>query len=259
MLPFAIDRQSVIPLYYQIQQRVLEKIRTGELKAGDSLPSEQEISRHLGVSRMTAHQALKSLCTLGVTYSVQGKGTFVSGMKLEKNFRQVRSFTEEMEALGFRPRSKVLAFETIPAPEDVAGALGIPREEPVLTLRRVRLAGAAPLGIECSHLPALLCPGLMKVFDPRTSLYRTLWERYGIQMRFADEIVEVGLAASEEARLLRTAKGSPLFLFTRISYVQDGQPVEYVKSAYRADRYKIVNRLTRLNREFWAPLTRQAG
>src|SRR6266436_5551613 len=79
-----LDRQSVVPLYYQIQQSLLGRIRSGELVVGAPMPSEQEIATRLGVSRMTARQALKSLCSLGVAYSQRGKGTFVSRFKLEK-------------------------------------------------------------------------------------------------------------------------------------------------------------------------------
>src|SRR3977135_843998 len=97
-----LDRQSVVPLYYQIQQSLLGQIRAGELVAGAPMPSEQEIATRLGVSRMTARQALKSLCSLGVAYSQRGKGTFVSVGKLEKNIRAVLSFTDDMAACGAR-------------------------------------------------------------------------------------------------------------------------------------------------------------
>jgi len=110
-----LDRQSVVPLYYQIQQSLLRQIRAGELVAGSPMPSEQEIATRLGVSRMTARQALKSLCSLGVAYSQRGKGTFVSRTKVEKNSRQVLSFSKEMEARGSRTRSKVLTFELVSA------------------------------------------------------------------------------------------------------------------------------------------------
>jgi len=59
---------------------------------------------------MTARQALKSLCDLGVTYSQRGKGTFVSEIKLEKSFRQVLSFSEEMQAT--RPLSRTDPADT---------------------------------------------------------------------------------------------------------------------------------------------------
>lgn len=255
MLSLAINRHSVIPIYYQIQQRLLEQIQAGARKAGDPIPSEQAISAQLGVSRMTARHALKSLCDLGLAYSVRGKGTFVSGMKLQKNFRQVQSFSEEMAALGLQPGSRVLAFDTIPAPAETAEWLCLSPGEQVIRLRRVRLASSSPMGVECSYLPLQLCPNLIKTFDPHASLYQTLSAQHGIQLFFADEVLEAGLANAEEARLLGIRKRSPVFLFTRTSYVQDGRPIEFVKSTYRADRYKVVSRLTRLTREVLVPRT----
>jgi GntR family transcriptional regulator len=240
----ALDRRSVVPLYYQIQQHLLDQIRAGVLKPGELIPSEQEISDRLRISRMTARQALKSLCDLGVTYSQRGKGTFVSAIKLEKNSRQVLSFSEEMQASGSRPRSKVLSFEVAAAAPDVANALRLPPGEKVVSLRRVRMTASSPMGLEWSRLPLRLCPDLLETFDPNRSLYQTLFESYGVQIIAADEVVEAGLASAEEAKLLRFAVGSPVFFFTRTAYVQSGQPVEYVKSTYRGDRFKLVNRLT---------------
>ena len=239
-----LDRHSVVPLYYQIQQNLLQDIRAGRWKPGKPLPSEEVISKRLRVSRMTARQALKSLCSLGVAYSQRGKGTFVSEIKLEKNFRQVQSFTEEMEARGSRPHSNLISSEVVPAGAEVAEALSLSPEERVIRIRRVRVADTLPMGVETTCLPQLLCPDLPDKFDPRTSLYRTLAQVYGIHIVQADEVVEAGLANSEEARLLGIRKGSPVFLFTRTSFVEGGKAVEYVKSAFRGDRYKITNRLT---------------
>jgi GntR family transcriptional regulator len=240
-----LDRHSVVPLYYQIQQGLLASIRAGRLKPGTLIPSEEDISRRLRVSRMTARQALKSLCSLGVAYSQRGKGTFVSGVKLEKNIRQVLSFSQEMVARGARPRSKVIAFTVQPAETDVAEALGLRPKETIYFLRRVRMDGSLSMGVETAYLPRQLYPGLLEKFDPRTSLYQALSRLYGIDIAIADEVVEAALAGAEEARLLHVEKGSPVFVFTRTSYIDSGKPVEYVKSIFRADRYKLVNRLTR--------------
>jgi len=114
----------------------------------------------------------------------------------------------------------------------------------VISLRRVRMAGTSPMGIEWSRLPQKLCPDLLQTFKPATSLYKTLAEHYGIEIALADEVVEVGLAGPDEVRPLRINKGRPIFLFTRTSYVQNGQPVEYVTSIYRGDRYRLVSRST---------------
>ena len=66
------------------------------------------------------------------------------------------------------------------------------------------------------------------------------------------EVIEVGKANEEDERLLKVAPKSPVFLFTRISFLENGKPVEHVKSVYRGDRYKIVNRLVRSKRELLA-------
>ena len=241
---------SFIPLYRQIQERLLDRIRSGALKPGESIPSAQDIAVNLGVSQMTVRQAIKSLCELGVVYSRQGKGTFVSGIKLEKDFRQVLSFSEDMKARGTMPRSKVLAFEIQQPGAQVIEALRLRAGEKIVHLKRIRQANSVPMGIETSSLPLRACPDLLENFDPRNSLYEFLSERYGINMFVADEVAEAALANAEVARLLRIAEASPVFFFTRISYLQDGQPIEHVQSVYRGDRYKIVNRLTRHNREW---------
>jgi len=240
-----LDRHSVVPLYYQIQQGLSEQIQTGRLKPGELMPSEQEIAARLGVSRMTARQALKSLCSRGLAYSQRGKGTFVSRMKLEKNFRQLLSFSEEMKDRGSQPRSRVLAFKKMVAEGDVAQALHLGPDEEVFFLRRVRMTDSAPLCIEATHLPARLCPDLLENFEPSGSLYRALAEHYGLQIHMADEVAEASLATAAEAKLMRVRGKSPVFRFTRTAYLHDGQPVEFVKSTYRGDRCKVVNRLTR--------------
>jgi len=240
-----LDRQSPVPLYYQIAQHLLGQIRKEKIKPGKPLPSEEEISRRLSVSRMTARQALKSLCDLGVAFSKRGKGTFVAVHKLNKNLRGVQSFTEEMTALGFRARSKILSMEVVDAPGEAAEALHLAPGEKYLRLQRLRLTDSTPMGVECSCLPRRLCPDMMEKLKDSMSLYRTLSEVYGIDIALADEVVEVAGASAEEARLLRIPKGSPVFLFTRTSYVSSGQAVEYVKSTFRGDRYRITNRFRR--------------
>lgn len=246
MTPLAVvlDRRSAVPLYFQIHQHLLGQIQKRRLKPGQLIPSEQEISSHLGVSRMTARQAVKSLCDAGVAYSRRGLGTFVCAAKQEKTATELLSFTQEIKARGSRPTSRVLSFEQTAAENEAALALHQRPGEKVLRLVRVRLADSHPMGVETSILPFKLFPGLLNEFDPQTSLYQTLAKRYGIRMAAADEAVEAGLADAEAARLLQINKGSPVFLLTRVSYAESGQPVEYVRSVYRGDRWKIVSRLT---------------
>lgn len=238
-----LDRRSAVPLYYQIYQHLLEQIHSGTLQPGQPIPSEPEIASSLGVSRMTARQAVKTLCDAGVAYSQRGLGTFVSGIKQEKTSTELLSFTQETKARGGRPASRVLAFEDVPADLEVARSLHLTAKATVVRLKRVRMADSVPMSIEESFLSAKLFPRLLEIFDPRMSLYQVLAERYGIRMAAADEMAEASLARPEEARLLRIKKDSPVFVLTRISYDKSGQPVEFVRSTYRGDRWKLVSKL----------------
>ncbi len=242
-------RRNGIPLYHQIQQRLLDQIQSGAYKPSEPIPSIQKIANQMGVSQMTVRQAVKSLCELGVIYSKQGKGTFISRIKLERDFRQVLSFSEETRARGATPHSKLISFRIQLPNNETRKALGLNHKEKIFRLRRVRYADSLPMGIECSCLPENLCPGLLENFDPETSLYQKLAEQYRIQLVVTNEVIEVGKATEEEARLIHIAPQSPVFLFTRLSFLENGKPVEHVKSVYRGDRYKIVNRLVRTKHE----------
>jgi len=237
--PSPLFRRSGIPLYHQ----------SGVFKPSEPIPSIQKIATHMGVSQMTVRQAVKSLCELGVIYSKQGKGTFISRIKLERDFRQVLSFSEETRARGATPHSKLISFRTQAPNLETKEALALNHKEKIFRLRRVRYADSLPMGIECSCLPVKLCPGLLETFNPETSLYLELASHYQIQIMVTNEVVEVGKASDEEARFMKIAPASPVFLFTRLSFLENGKPVEYVKSVYRGDRYKIVNRLVRTKRE----------
>lgn len=244
-LNLPLDRRSGVPLHLQIQQRLLAQIRSGEFMLGKPLPSIQQIAASMGVSLMTVRQAMRALNEIGVLYSRQGVGTFISGIKMERDFRQVLSFTEETIARGSTPTSKVISFGAQQPTPNVQEALNLGEKDLVYSLRRVRYRDDVPLGIECSSLPVQLFSGLMEDFDPADSLYIELARKYGVQFMVTDEVIEVGGATAEEAHLLDIAPHSPVFHFTRISYIENGVPVEHVKSVYSGERYKIVNRLMR--------------
>lgn len=239
-----LDRSSGIPLYLQIQRQLMEQIHSGALRQSEPMPPVQEIATRYGVSLMTARQAVLSLCELGLAYSRQGKGTFITSTKHEKDFRQVLSFSEEMKMRGSTPKSKVLSFRIQSAPAEVRKALNLNAGDRVFRLHRVRFGDGVPLGIECSCLPVSLCPTLLQDFDTTGSLYRSL-EMHGVLLMTASEVVEVGRASAQDAKLLHITPKSPVFYLTRVSFLENGNPVELVKSTYRGDRYRIVNRLTR--------------
>jgi GntR family transcriptional regulator len=101
------------------------------------------------------------------------------------------------------------------------------------------------MSIDVSYLPARRFPGLRRNLQKNASLYQTLTSAYGIELAEAEETIETALAGPEDARLLGVDVGLPLLLVSRHSFDASGSPVEWGRSWYRGDRYKIVTRLRR--------------
>ena len=83
-----LDKNSPIPLYFQLEEILKERIETGELKPGDLLSSEKELSEKYQISRPTIGQALRGLVNEGLLYREKGKGTFIAKPKIDYGFIQ---------------------------------------------------------------------------------------------------------------------------------------------------------------------------
>ncbi|MBN1249342.1 MAG: extracellular solute-binding protein [Anaerolineae bacterium] len=73
-----IDRDSPIPLYYQLKQHFKRQIERGDLCAGDRLPTEMELCELFEISRAPVRQALTEMAREGLIYRRAGQGSFVA-------------------------------------------------------------------------------------------------------------------------------------------------------------------------------------
>jgi GntR family transcriptional regulator len=233
-----LDKNGFIPLYYQIQRALMEKIHSGDLIEGDPLSSEEELSRYYQVSRMTARQALHGLKISGYAFSEKGRGTFVSRPKLEKNIMHLQGFTEDMRQRGMKPSSKLLQQAAVPPTEELMQRLKLDNGDRVLRLRRLRLADGIPMALEDSHIPLRQFPGLDRIDFAKHSLYQTLRERFGVRVGYADEIIEALPATREESELLNIQKKASVLSITRVIMTTQESPIEFACSRYRGDRYR---------------------
>ncbi len=235
-----INRDSAEPLYLQIRNSLLQAIHDGLLPSHQRVPSERELSEMTGVSRMTVRQALQSLINEGVLYTVPGKGTFVScGPKIEQNLQRLSGFTKEVRAQGFTPGSHVLSVKRIPANEVVARALDIPAGRPVIRITRQRLVDDMPVALESAHLDATRFPGLEEIDFESSSLYDVLQEHYGVTLVRAKQMIEAQEVSEDIAPLLGLSPYKPVLAMERVTYDGENTPIEYVRSFYRADRFRL--------------------
>ena len=70
-------------LYEEIVKQIIDRIKSGELKPGDRLPTERDLALQLNVSRTAIREALRSLEIMGVIDSKVGSGTYIKEMSLD--------------------------------------------------------------------------------------------------------------------------------------------------------------------------------
>jgi GntR family transcriptional regulator len=235
-----LDHRSSVPLYIQIKELLQKQIESGQYTVGSRLPSERELARRHDVSRMTARQALRALVQEGVTYSRIGKGTFVSAPKINQEWQALTSFSEDMRQRGIQPGSRVLSTEIRPAGTEIAACLHLAPGTEIIVLKRVRLADDRPLALEMTHLPHRLCPGLLEQHDfARDSLYEVLRREYGWTLAWADQVIETRLPEKSECCALELDEKTPVLNLTRVTFNEQDQPVEFVRSVHRGDQYRL--------------------
>jgi GntR family transcriptional regulator len=242
VLPPRIERASAVPIYYQIQRHFQHLIEEGRLRPGEPLPPESVLARRLGISKMTVRQAMRELEIAGLITRSRGRGTFVAFPRMRHELRRLTGFTEDVSARGMVPGARLLFFGEVPAPGEVAQPLGLRPGEPVLRIRRLRLADGKPAALHDSYLRGVRVD--RQALEERGSLYALL-EDQGVHLAEADETIEAVAATRHEARWLAVTVGAPLLLVSRTVYTPDGQPVEFVRALYRADFYRYSVRLRR--------------
>jgi len=229
------------PKYYQVKRHLLQLIDT--LEPGSLVPTERVLTVELGTSRTTVRQALSELVGEGRLVRRQGSGTYVAEPKIAWPLHMT-SFTEQAAAAGYSASTELLDAVRERASEDIAGRLAIKPGAAVYCIERLRLVDGTPMAVETSYLSAARFPGLIPHVRKASSLYRVLADVYGTAPVTAEETIETAAASPREAELLLTDTGSPMLVLGRHSFDAGGEPIEWVHSWYRGDRYVFVARLS---------------
>lgn len=221
--------------YNKIADYYLHLIESKALADGDRLPSEAEMSLLFKASRITVRRAMEEIAKAGYLERIQGKGSFVRTLKRDLQLNHLEGFTEEMKAKGLTPTSGVISACIQPCEQNVADHLAIETGAQITLIKRLRLADDEPVAFERVFVPFHLYPELVHE-DLSGSLYGLLADR-GLKVSRASQNISAGFAPRAVCDLLKISQNAPTLNIERITYLDDGTPLEYVLSIYRSDRY----------------------
>jgi GntR family transcriptional regulator len=219
------------------RDRILDLVEG--LDVGDSIPSERQLTGDLGVSRLTVRAALDELVRDGYLERRHGSGTYVTEPKIAQPLT-LTSFSNDMRRRGMVPGNRTLELTTILAGARLAHKLAVSPDARIVRVKRLRLADSRPMAMEVLHVHEALIPGLTRADFEDHSFYDLLAERYGIVIASGTQSIEPTVTNEEESEVLGVPLHSPAFLFERTTVSESGRIVEFVRSIYRGDRYRLV-------------------
>lgn len=221
------------PRYLAIAAELRRQIEAGEPGAGRLLPSEAGLSARFVASRVTVRKALESLRSEGMVEAHQGLGWRVAGGPVRQTLGRLGTIEAQLEAEGVRPERRVLDFEMVEPPPEVAEVLG---PGTVLCVRRLNLADGQPFARVSVWAPAAESARLSRAELERSTFYALLGERLG----GATQTIAAAGAEPADAGLLGISVGAPVLRCRRVTRDRDGQPLLVAEHVFPAGRTEFV-------------------
>ena len=227
-------------LYQQVKDFIAGRIQDGTWRAGDRLPSENELVQQFGMSRMTVNRALRELVEQGRIRRVAGVGSFVAEDKPQSNLLQIASLADDIRRRGHDYACEVVTVERISATLEVAAALNLATGSSVFHVVCVHLEDGVPMQLEDRYVNPAMVPHFgQQDFaheQPGDFLVRT------VLFDQMEHVVDAVLPTPEQARLLRMDPGQPCLLLTRRTWMRE-VPITLVRCLHPGNRYRLGSRI----------------
>ncbi len=202
-----------LPIYAKVKLAITTKIQSGEWQQNQRVPSELEMVKALGVSRMTVNRALRELTAEGVLTRQQGVGTFVAEKKAHSALFEVHSIAEEITARGHVHRAEQLQLEAGRASVEEAMMLGVRTNHPIFRSVILHFENDLPIQLEERIVNADLAPD----YDQQDFTHRTAYEYLTsvAPLSEGEHLVEAVLPTPFECQKLSVSSSEPCLQIKR--------------------------------------------
>lgn len=234
-----IDSDSFVPAYFQLARMLHQEILGGNLRPGDRVPSENELSEEYGLSRMTARKAISLLTEKGLVQREKGKGTFVSPPRVEGGLFLIPDLRDELRMQGLSPDVRLLGVKVVPAGKTPASILGIGRGDKVIYLERVLEGGGEPLVLDRKYILLDRSQPLLESELGHGSTQDLFAGNPDMAPVRADLKLSATVLSTREAQFLGARKGAPAFCMEQLIFAAADKRVIWGWLIYRGDKFSF--------------------
>ncbi len=230
-------------LYEKVRDTLKDRIKSGELKEGDMIPTEFQLAEMFHVSRPTIRRALNDLVVDGYLRRVKGTGTFVTKPKILQEYTKfIESYQAEMGKKNYSVKTVVIETSQIRADDFLSQKLQVKVGESLFCLKRLRFLipsmDERPVLYTTVYIPQKLFPNMFDYNYEDRSLYQILDEN-SLVIRQAIREIEIQFSDRYVSRYLQIKENSPVFFISTVSRLEDHRVVEYSESIYPWDKNKF--------------------
>jgi GntR family transcriptional regulator len=220
----AIDRESRIPVYQQLARVLEQAIAAGDIRCGAKLPSETELCRTYGMSRMTVRRAIAVLIERGLVRPEHGRGVFVEPMGLPQAQFGLEGLREVFDSAG--AAVQILSSSAITARGRTAAELMLQEGTTALHLQRLLTRYGNRIAYHNEFL--IDDPTLLEI-EQSYSYMRSLLVGGSVESPYRSAIVELQVAnlSDEEAAALGRSAGEAAWLLEHTFYSATGRPLSW--------------------------------
>jgi GntR family transcriptional regulator, histidine utilization repressor len=230
---------SLQPLYLKVKRHILENIGSGKWATSARVPSENEIVKSFGVSRMTANRALNELRDEGVLVRIAGVGSFVADRHARAHPLAIRSIADEIRERGHVHRAEIVSLERVRAVAELAEDFGIaPRSELYCSVI-VHFENDRPVQLEDRYVLPKLAPDYLTVDFSRTTPHDYLIKAAPLQE--VEHLLRAVMPDDRTRKLLSMKRDEPCLLMIRRTWTA-GQIASVARLYYPGSRYEMSGR-----------------
>ena len=233
------SESTTIPKYYRISREIIERVRTGQLRPGMRIPSENELIQEYGISNTTARKALHEIEAEGWCTRIKGRGTFVRERNVHRSANRILGFTRNMLEAGFTPSTRVLDTRVVEKGYSaVINGRRYAMLGPVCKIHRLRLADETPMMIEVRYISMRFCPGI-EARDFTGSLYEVYEKHYGLRLVEVRQMLSTVMLDAATQRVFDLNGPVPAFRVEGATFCGKEMILEMEDSIYRGDMYRF--------------------